>query len=185
MISIIIPVYNQAAELEKCLESIKKQTYKNYEVLVVDDASKNKKSILKVLKKYNAEFGVYFSFYENSENKGAPFTRNYGFKNSKGEFVLFCDADIVLYPNMLKEMRSALRASPDASYAYSSFLWGMKKFKLFEFDAEKLKQMPYIHSTSLLRREHFPEKGWDENIKKLQDWDLWLTMLEQGIAGFG
>ncbi len=41
--------------------------------------------------------------------------------------------------------------------------------------------MPYIHTTALIRREHFP--GFDEKIKKFQDWDLWLTMLEQGHEG--
>lgn len=41
--------------------------------------------------------------------------------------------------------------------------------------------MPFIHTTSLLRRNDFP--GFDENIKRLQDWDLWLTMLEQGRTG--
>ena len=41
--------------------------------------------------------------------------------------------------------------------------------------------MPYIHTTSLIRKKDFP--GFDENIKRLQDWDLWLTMLEQGKRG--
>ena len=40
-----------------------------------------------------------------------------------------------------------------------------------------------MHSASFIRREHFSSVGWDESIKKLQDWDLWLTMLEQGHTG--
>ena len=43
--------------------------------------------------------------------------------------------------------------------------------------------MPYIHTTSLIRAEHFPASGWDEHITRLQDWDLWLTILEQGHTG--
>ena len=82
---------------------------------------------------------------------------------------------------MLEVMLSTLEKNPQASYAYSSFKYGFKIFKLWPFDAEKLKKIPYIHTTSLIRREFFP--GWDENIKRLQDWDLWLTMLEQGRAG--
>jgi glycosyltransferase involved in cell wall biosynthesis len=181
MISIIIPVYNHAKELDSCLNSIKNQTYKNYEVVVVDDASRD--GVKKIIHKYRSKFGISFNFYENSENKGAPFTRNRGFRKSKGEYVLFCDADLILRPNMLEEMYSKLKEKPEASYVYSSFFWGKKKFKLFDFDAEKLRQMPYIHSSSLIRREHFPKSGWDERIKRLQDWDLWLTMLNEKHAG--
>jgi hypothetical protein len=97
--------------------------------------------------------------------------------------LFFCDADAVLKPRALEKMLYTLESNPTASYCYSSFLWGRKTFKLWPFDPEKLKEMPYIHSMSLIRREHFPESGWDESIKKLQDWDLWLTMLENGYYG--
>jgi hypothetical protein len=53
-----------------------------------------------------------------------------------------------------------------------------------EFSAEKLTKMPYIHTMALIKRKDFPATGWDESIKKLQDWDLWLTMLEQGKIGY-
>lgn len=181
MISIIIPVYNSAKVLKRCLDSVKAQTYKNYEVIVVDDASKD--NIKDVIHDYKNKFGINFYFFQNEKNQGAPATRNRGFRKSRGEFIIFCDADLELRPKMLENMHNALKNNPTASYAYSSFIWGVKKFKLSHFDAEVLKRMPYIHSTSLIRREHFPEKGWDENVKKLQDWDLWLTMLDEGHKG--
>ncbi len=114
-------------------------------------------------------------------NLGAPVARNNGFKASNGAYVLFCDADVVMKPDMLEKMAKVLDENPDVSYVYSAFKFGWKKFKLWEFDAEKLKEMPYIHTTSLMRREHFP--GFDPALKRLQDWDLWLTMLEQGHIG--
>ncbi|MDO8505082.1 MAG: glycosyltransferase family A protein [bacterium] len=103
--------------------------------------------------------------------------------DKKCNYILFCDADIVLRPDCLEKMVRTLEAHPDASYAYSSFRFGWKKFKLWPFSAARLKQMPYIHTTSLIRVEHFPETGWDESVKRLQDWDLWLTMLEQWHIG--
>lgn len=178
MISIIIPVYNQATKLARCLESIKQQNYENYEVIVVDDGSID--NVEDVIGKYKGVFGYKFSA-TRQENRGSNAARNTGFRKAQGEYLLFCDADIVMKFYFLRMMREALRHYPDASYAYSSFKWGWKKFKLFPFDADKLKQMPYIHTTSLIRREHFP--GFDENIKRLQDWDLWLTMLEQRHTG--
>jgi hypothetical protein len=78
-------------------------------------------------------------------------------------------------------MLKTLRNNPRVSYVYSSFKYGSKTFKLWPFNANKLKKIPYIHTTSLIRQKHFP--GFDEKIKRLQDWDLWLTMLKQGYIG--
>lgn len=178
MISIIIPLYNQAEKLDKCLESIRKQTYQNFEITVVNDGSTDHYEPM--IKKYREAFGYKFSYIEQ-ENRGAPAARNRGAQNARGEYIIFCDADIVMKPEMLEQMRQMLEATPAASYAYSSFRWGWKLFRLWPFSAERLKLMPYITTTSLIRRAHFP--GFDESLRRLQDWDLWLTMLEQGHAG--
>ncbi len=180
MISIIIPVYNQAKKLNNCLESIKKQSFGDYEVIVVNDGSEDDvDSVIDKYKKRTDERLVYIK----QENKGAPAARNAGFKRSDGEFLLFCDADIIMEANMLEEMREALRVNPDAGFTYSSHRFGKKLFKLWSFDEEKLKQMPYLHSTSLIRKECFPESGWDESVRRLQDWDLFLTIVGSGYSG--
>ena len=182
MTSIIIPIYNQAKKLSNCLDSIKKQSYNNYEIIVVNDGSTD--NIYEVIKKWQKEFGIKFKFVENEINRGAPVARNRGFRKSRGEFILFCDADAVLYPEALETMLKSLKEHPEASYVYPGHKFGWKTFRSFAFDAEKLKQMPYIHTMSLIRREHFPGSGWDESIKKLQDWDLWLRMLAEGHKGY-
>lgn len=177
MISIIIPVYNQKDKLIECLNSILLQTYKNYEIIIVNDGSDSELSI----DEYKSEINKLKII--NQENKGSNLARNRGFKEAIGEYLLFCDADVVMELNMLEKMLIALRENPDKSYAYSSFKWGVKLFNLWDFDSEKLKKMPYIHTTSLIRRQDFPESGWDENLKRFQDWDLWLTMLKKGKKG--
>ena len=181
MISIIIPLYNQADKISACLWSIKNQTYANYEILVINDRSTDKLS--KIMKQFKDELGYKIKFYHNQENHGAPYSRNKGFRYSKGEFIFFCDADAVLKENALETMLETLRIHNEASFVYPNHRWGFKTMRLFPFDAEKLKKMPYIHTMALIRRKHFPAAGWDENLKKLQDWDLWLTMLEEGHRG--
>lgn len=104
-----------------------------------------------------------------------------GFNVSKGDFVLFCDADVVLDQNALKKFEDVLFDNPDASFAYSSFVWGSKVFKSCVFNAIELKKRNYIHTTALIRREHFP--GFDTSLKRFQDWDLWLTMIDEGRSG--
>lgn len=178
MISIIIPVYNQAEHLANCLASIKKQTYDNYEIIVVNDGSEDK--VIKVIKKFKQIFGFKLAYLEQ-ENRGASATRNRGAKLAKGEYIIFCDADVIMKPAMLELMLKTLKDNPTASFCYSSFIWGRKKFKLWPYDAEKLKIMPYINTASLVCLKDFP--GFDETLKKFQDWDLWLTILHQGHTG--
>jgi len=182
MISIIIPLYNRANTITKTLGSLQKQTYQDFEIIIVNDGSTDdsEKIVTKYLKQNQFKQNIFFF---NQLNQGAPAARNRGFRESNGEYLLFCDADAVLVPDALEVMLSGLKQHAEASYAYSSFNWGKKLFKLDEFNAERLKKMPYIHSLSLIRRQDFPAGGWDETMKKFQDWDLWLTMLKQNKIG--
>lgn len=182
MISIIIPVYNQADKLAKTLAGIASQTYSDYEVIIVNDGSTDQPEAVfaaycKTLKTDNSYLFL------NQSNQGAPAARNRGLREAHGEYLFFCDADAVMKPEALAVMLDVLEKNPQASYAYPSFNWGKKLFKVGEFDADKLKTGPFIHTMALIRRADFPASGWDINIKKLQDWDLWLTMLDQGHVG--
>ncbi len=173
--SIIIPAYNHAKEIELCLQSIQKQTYQNFEIIVVNDGSED--NTQKVLETFESKIKII-----NQKNKGANAARNRGFAESQGEYLLFCDADIIMKPQMLQKMVSALNERTSISFVYSAFKFGWKTFHLHSFDAELLKKVNYIPTTSLIRREHFP--GFDESIKRFQDWDIWLTMLENERKGF-
>ena len=182
MISIIIPVYNQAEKLIKTLDSLNKQSYQDLEVIIVNDGSSDNVENICALYLQNLKTDIKYLFL-NQTNQGAPAARNRGFQEAKGDYLFFCDADAILYPKAIETLLKALENNPKISYAYSSFLWGNKLFKLGEFDADKLKKMPYIHTMSLIRRSDYPLNGWDESIKKFQDWDLWLSMLEKGKIG--
>ncbi|NTW22152.1 glycosyltransferase family 2 protein [Candidatus Falkowbacteria bacterium] len=183
MISIIIPAYNRADKIGQTLDSIIAQSEKDVEVIVVDDGSKD--GTQDVLASYDGRFKQAQIPYRFSKqaNAGAPAARNRGFAASTGEFLIFCDADSELVPDALATMKKTLIDNPAASYAYSSFYWGSKLFKVGPFSPERLKQGPFIHTMALIRRSDFPQSGWDEAVKKLQDWDLWLTMLEAGKQG--
>jgi len=173
-VNIIIPIYNQADKIGKCLESIFKQTYRDFSVILVNDGSTD--NLTKEILPWQNKIKII-----NQQNRGASAARNAGAKMATAKFLLFCDADIVMKPKMLEKMVKELDKHAGAAYVYSSFRFGIKSFKLWPFDAVKLKTMPYIHTTSLLRREKFP--GFDENLKRFQDWDLWLTLLEKGETG--
>lgn len=174
LISVIIPTYEHAETISACLDSVFAQTYSPLEVIVVDDGSTD--NTPEVLKKYE---GKIISI--KQENQGSNPARNRGLKEAKGEFVIVCDADVIMVPEMLQKMVMTLDEHPEASYAYSGFTFGWKTFWGTTFSANKLKQMNFVHTTSLARRADFP--GFDNAIKRLQDWDVWLTMLENGKKG--
>lgn len=182
MISVIIPVYNQAEKLKQTLESLNRQSYRDFEVIIVNDGSTDnpEKTFTNFLTANNTELHFYFL---NQKNQGAPAARNHGALQAKGEYLFFCDADAVLDPVALESLLATLINNPSASYAYPSFIWGKKIFKGRIFDPVELRRAPYIHTMALIRAEDFPSGGWDESIKKFQDWDLWLTMLENNKFG--
>lgn len=117
----------------------------------------------------------------DDENRGANWARNEGFKKVKTEFVLFSDDDINWDLNGIAHLYGYLMAAPEASFSYGSYKMGDQIFCDKEYDAGLLMQTNYISTMSLIRSEHFP--GFDENIKRLQDWDLWLNMLRTGKIG--
>lgn len=177
MISIVIPVYNNPQKLKRALKSIVKQNYTDYEVIVVDDESAV--ALDNTINSFKKSISRLRSF--RVKHGGANKARQYGAGVATGEYIIFWDDDVIAKPHMLETMLSTLRDHPEASYVYSSHIFGWKKFKLWPFDENRLKKMPYIHTTSLIRTKHFV--GFDPEIKRMQDWDLWLSMLEKGYKG--
>lgn len=113
--------------------------------------------------------------------KGANFARNKGFNFVRTPFVLFSDDDIDWEPDAFENLYHELYTNPQASFSYGWYEMDGKKYCQYPFNPDLLRQKNYISTMSLIRREHFP--GFDEKIKRLQDWDLWLTMLSQGRTG--
>lgn len=172
-VSIIIPIWNGAHLLSKTLHRVFLQTSQDLEVLVVDDGSHDHPQ--QVCARFPSVKLI------SQAHRGAPAARNRGFAESRGRFLLFCDSDVSLHPRMVERLVTTLELNPNASYAYCSFRFGWRTFDLFDFDRQRLKQSNYISMMSLIRRETFP--GFDETLPRLQDWDVWLTMLERGQSG--
>lgn len=102
--SIIIPVYNAEQYLERCVQSIRRQTYEEYEVLLVDDGSKDdSKKICKKIEKYDQRF-VFIS----KEHAGVSAARNYGIQKAKGKYLVFVDADDYVADVFLEHLYEAV-----------------------------------------------------------------------------
>ncbi len=116
------------------------------------------------------------------DQKGnANWARNHGAERAKSPLILFSDDDIRWEPDALAVLIHALEGAPAASFAYGGYENGERTQCDRPFDADRLRRGNYISTMSLIRREHFP--GFDETVERLQDWSLWLTMIDQGRVG--
>jgi len=98
LVSVIIPIYNSELYLENCINNILKQTYKNLQIIIVNDGSTDKS--LEICKKINDDRIEVYS----KENGGASSARNYGLKYRKGKYILFVDSDDFLKENAIEEL---------------------------------------------------------------------------------
>lgn len=146
-ITVIIPC-RETEDADITLNSLKEQTYQGFKTVVVKD-----------------------------QGNGANWARNEGFKQCDTEFVLFSDNDISWKSHALESLVNALDKTK-ASYSYGRYRIGQDIWSHMHFDPATLKKHNYISTMSLIRADDFRlTGGFDPNIKRLQDWDLWLNLL--------
>lgn len=131
LVSIIIPVYNAASFIEKCVKSVTSQTHKNMEIVLVDDGSKDQSyDLCKKLASEDERIVV-----TAQSNQGVVSARNKGFEMSRGRYVLFVDADDWIEPDMVEELVSHIG---DADIISSAVKWekypGKESFCRDEYD---------------------------------------------------
>lgn len=99
MVSIIVTVYNTPIhDLQRCIQSLKNQSYSDYEVIIVDDGSQLPVAeVLDVVSQEDDKFHVY-----HIKNGGVSHARNVGIKHARGEYIAFCDSDDEILPDFLE-----------------------------------------------------------------------------------
>lgn len=178
MISFVIPVYKPDLGLfKKCLKSLKTQSYKDWEAIVMlDGPDSGAESVI-------AEIGDKRISHVQLEHGGVQKARNEGFKHTKGDIISFWDCDCVIEPDTAKTWVDEFNANPGIDFIYSGykFIGEMGGIPSEPFDPWTLKCGNYISTMFPMRRNVFP--GFDESLKSLQDWDMWLTIVEKGSKG--
>ena len=116
LISIIVPIYNTERYLTECLESIRAQTYPDFECLLVDDGSTDDSGkICDLFREKDSRFKVF-----HNSNHGVSYSRNYGIQNAKGYYLTFIDSDDVVDPEMLEKLTSGVEQS-EADICFCKF----------------------------------------------------------------
>jgi glycosyltransferase involved in cell wall biosynthesis len=184
-ISVVIPLYNKQNAIARTLESVFNQTVKNFEVVVVDDGSKDN-SLQVVQAIQDPRLRVI-----HKENGGVSSARNSGIRNAKGEFIALLDGDDLWEPTCLEEMVKMIDDFPDAA------IWGVsiafiKNGRLYKWNqglGEGYRGYVknyfgirhsdlYCSSSVIIRKEAFEKVGYfDERISSSEDLDMWYRII--------
>ncbi len=179
LISVVIPTYNEEKYIGDLLKSIKKQTYKNYEVIIGDYKSKDRTR--EIARKYGAKIA-------STNKKGFSEGKNAGLKKAKGEIIAFIDADFTLSKRVFEEVVETFEKYPDVIavqprvFARRKALPYQKynKFKIFAKMQNLISYFSFMTSTPqaapcVFLRSFVVKKvgGFDENIDILEDIDFY------------
>lgn len=182
LVSVVIPVYDSGRTLDRALVSVYYQTYKNIEIIVIDDGSTDKFTREKLKKLKNSEIKIIFQ-----ENGGPSKARNTGIKSSSGEYILPLDSDDFMHSKYIEECLKIITKNKNYSPIYCDTIIGGKIKgieKRPEWCREKLIKGNFIVSCSMFSREAFDlSGGYDEKLKGWEDYDLWLRMMQKGYVG--
>lgn len=155
--SLIVPVYNVEAYLDKCLDSIYKQTYKNFEVIIVNDGSPDdsQKIIDKYVKK-DKRFKGYIK-----ENGGLSDARNYGIEHVTGDYILFIDSDDFIEEELLANINNitTIKKYDLVRFSLSTTKSNGEKIKTYHL-LDNLNNLQENEKISALLKEEFVEPAW-------------------------
>lgn len=179
-ISVIIPCYNQSEFLLEAIESVLNSTYKNLEIIVVNDGSTDKtaEEIKNILPKNVILI--------NQENKGVCLALNNGIEKATGKYILPLDADDKISDTYIEKAITILENNPDIGIVYcDAYFFGLKhgKWNLASATITNMLLENRIFKSGIFRKSKFLEVGGYKKEMEVgcEDWDLWLSILETGV----
>ena len=195
LVSAIIPVHNYAQYIFEALDSVLKQTYKNIEIIVVDDGSTDdtKAIVGGYIEKYADRIRYFYQ-----ENKGPGVARNLGIKQSKGQYIAFLDADDIWLSKKLQLQIDLFEKEPTLGFIHTNHtLFNLKEVVANHKFAVNSKRhlsgeiFPYLlrecivrTSTAVIKRECISSIGFFETTFSGEDYDFWLRAAKKYKAGY-
>ncbi len=187
MISVVIPTHRRVDLLHRLLDSIQRQTFSDYEVIVVDDASPNVDDYERLVSEWRKRFPR-FEYVRMAQNGGAPRARNAGIARAAGDWVALVDDDDEWLPQKLELQYEVARSATDRVgliYTWTRAVDGAgitlyDSRPTIEGDATReIFTTNFVMSPSVMVRRDVFERvgGFDEELPSCQDWDMWARVL--------
>lgn len=187
LVSVVIPAYNAALYLNEAVESLFAQTYKNLQIIIVNDGSKDDTAkIADALAQRDKRVEVI-----HKANGGVSAARNDAFKAARGKYICFLDADDVYLPKKVEKQVAFLEAHPETVLVHCNFYVGDETFqKLEPIHRGKLPaplEQIFVYCnwfpplTPMLRASLVQKVGFfDTSLAVGEDWEYWIRCLEHG-----
>ena len=188
-VSIIVPTYKRPNKLIQTIKSVKKQTFRNWELIVIDDNNFGNKYFVeteKIMSRYELDLKI--RFFQNKKNKGACAARNLGIKKAKGELIAFLDDDDIWLPNKLNLQISLFKKNKKLGLNFSDLILMDTEYNsetLIRFGYQNLDFLKYllqkgggICTSAIMVRKEILKKvgGFNESLPSYQDYDLLLKI---------
>ncbi len=183
-ISIIMAEYNTDTNL--LIESIKSiitQTYKNWELIIIDDCGKN--NVKRIIEKFKDKR---IKVYKNDSNRGLVFSLNRAITLCDGEFIARMDTDDYAYKNRLAKQIECLLQNTDfdmvccnMDYYDGKEIWGCTKGEGLITRNQLINNCPIYHPTVMVKKERIIECGGYSNYNRCEDFALWIEMYSRGF----
>jgi teichuronic acid biosynthesis glycosyltransferase TuaG len=189
LVSIITPSYNSSKFIKDCIASVFSQTYKNWEMIIVDDCSKdNSKEIISELSTKDKRIKPIFL----EKNVGAAEARNAAIRQSKGKYVAFLDSDDLWNPKKLEKQLSFMYEN-EIAFSYTNYQFMSENgadLSNIILAPEKMTYDSYLKNTIIgcltviIDREKSGEFEMP-NIRSSHDMALWLLIMKRGFSAYG
>lgn len=185
LVSIIIPSYNREKTIKRAVDSLLQQSYKNIEIIVVDDCSKdNTEDVVKSIEDGRV------SYYKLEKNSGACFARNYGIEKAKGEYIAFQDSDDLWEKDKLKRQIEILeqenfdmcicktaQIDEETNKIIGTIPDNINESRLLTFN-EVLEKNCVSTPVIVAKSECVKNVMFDNSMPRFQDWDFALRFLK-------
>ena len=183
-ISIITPAYNAGKYIAETIDSVRNQSYSNWEMIIVDDCSTDDTAtISKAFQQLDSRIH-YFKLEKNSGVAGIP--RNYGIQKARGEYIAFIDADDLWLPEKLEKQIAFLQKT-NADLVYTNIIYFYASGKEFFIKTRKISSLFSILmrnpvSTSSVLVKKTSDLLFDSNLKVGEDQSLWINLFNKGYT---
>ncbi len=186
-ITILLPVYNGDKYLKKAIESILKQTFSNFEFIIVNDGSTD--NSLEIIKSFN---DPRIKIINNKKNLGLIKSLNIGLEQAKGRYIARLDADDIALENRLEKQYNYLEKNKNvtligggAEIINNEGKYVRKKLPITDFDQIKFWALfignPFLHSSIFFRKKDINSiNGYSHKYKHVEDYDLYLRLIKNG-----
>lgn len=188
--SIILPTYNRGYILWKTIQSVQKQTYPNWELLIIDDGSTD--NTQQVVAEFQSDPRI---TYHKIKNGGVARARNIGMEKATGDIITYLDSDDIFYDNFISTAYEIFSKYPEKVFAIPNYNFRAelydKNYKLVDFSEMELRQTNDVtlkqifnwevkcaFGTGLLHKKEIIKTGirWDSKLKLFDDWDFALQL---------